>query len=260
MDFISHLQTHFDEPLLVRPTKWITVICPQHSPRGEKKGNGKEKQNKRALWGQESWNEPGGDEYLKNGLLDTMKSSVPAPIPPVKIPLCSTCIPGNMDYTCGLLNYTDNVPRTETKGLFVAQRTRNNWMLDSLSVGWGWRYFTHGHVCAAVHLSQISQSPVHSTTYIILTSRYRAENPREEISRVWGCKVHLCRKSVSKHPPCLSAAFLCCSLHPISLRRSLMDICLFLEGSIIAKQSLGPHLTIGYDLPVKCLGALCNSS
>lgn len=82
-----------------------------------------------------SCNEPGGDEYLKNGLLDTMKSSVPAPIPPVKIPLCSTCIPGNMDYTCGLLNYTDNVPRTETKGLFVAQRTRNNWMLDSLSVG-----------------------------------------------------------------------------------------------------------------------------
>lgn len=89
-----HLQTHFDGRPLVKPTKWITVICSQHSLR---EGRGWKRKNRAlvakkqvlqwACWGWIFKEWPRGDHGAFRS--------------PAKSLLCSCYTPGSMDCTRG---------------------------------------------------------------------------------------------------------------------------------------------------------------
>lgn len=66
---------------------------------------------------------------LKNGLLDTMKPSAPQ----LRV-YCAQSVYLGTRITPVDFELYNNVPRTETKGLFVVQRARNSWMPDGLHV------------------------------------------------------------------------------------------------------------------------------
>lgn len=90
-----------------------------------------EKKNKTEPWWprSKSCNEPAGAEYLKNGLEETMEPSVPQP----RVCCVHAIHLGAWIALVGFELY-QQCYKDKDKCLFVAQRTRNNWMLDSLSL------------------------------------------------------------------------------------------------------------------------------
>lgn len=103
-------------------------------------------------------NEPNGDEYLKNGLLNTLKPSVPQP----------------RFYCVHSIHLETQTAHVDFEFYWVFQGQRQKICLSPkepeiterstvwLSVKWGWRYLTSGHVCdCSAHMN-------HSVTCSIL--------------------------------------------------------------------------------------------